>query len=256
MLCVSEWFLLKRRILLSLSLWHIIIICALLALLTLSLVCFHCSVNFEKLWVKLSLVKEKETFWLFHFISLKQCSEINKMWVRVRVVWLRSHFPATMGQNMTPLLVWGSEMASWMLSVKCSEGSYSKHKLGLTVRFHISPYVNKSKSKPVREKLLSFGYICTEFPQELQLPSPKQKKAFLEEATWRAWQQHKYFLSELMHGLDLHSAEQVRNQMWSTELFSSRVGCSELSAQPSAALKQAQYADCVVRNEAQTAWPL
>lgn len=178
MLCLSEWFLLKRRILLSLSLWHIIIICALLALLTLSLVCFHCSVNFEKLWVKLSLVKEKETVWLFHFISLKQCSEINKMWVRVRVVWLRSHFPATMGQNMTPLLVWGSEMASWMLSVKCSEGSYSKHKLGLTVRFHISPYVNKSKSKPVREKLLSFGYICTEFPRELQLPSPKQKKLF------------------------------------------------------------------------------
>lgn len=84
----------------------------------------------------------------------------------------------------------------------------------------------------------------------------QSKKSFLEEATWRAWQQHKYFLSELMHGLDLHSAEQVRNQMWSTELFSSRVGCSELSARPSAALKQAQYADCVVRNEAQTAWPL
>lgn len=101
---------------------------------------------------------------------------------------------------------------------------------------------------------MSFGHICTEFPRELQLPSPKQK-SFLEEATWRAWQQHKHFLSELMHGLDLHSTEQVRNQMCFTELFSSRVGCSELSAQPLAALKQAQYLDWVVRNEAQTAWP-
>lgn len=79
---------------------------------------------------------------------------------------------------------------------------------------------------------MSFGYICTEFPRELQLSSLKQK-SFLEEATWRAWQQHKYFLSELMHGLDCHSAEQVRNQMCLTELFSSGVGCSELSVRSS-----------------------
>lgn len=81
---------------------------------------------------------------------------MNKMWVCVRVVWFWSHFPATMGQNVMPLLVWDSEMASWMLSLKCSEGSYSKHKLGLTVRFHISPCMNKSKNKPVRGEVVEF----------------------------------------------------------------------------------------------------
>lgn len=140
-----------------------------------------------------------------------------------------------------------------MLGLKCSEGSYSKHKLGLTVWFHISPCMNKSKSKPVRGEVFEFWVHLYRISSGAETSFTK---ANLEEATWRAWQQHKYFLSDLMHGLDLHSAEQVRNQMCLTELLSSRVGCSELSAQPSAALKQAQYLDWVVRNEAQTAWPL
>lgn len=145
---------------------------------TLCLACFHCSVNFEKLWVKLSLVKEKETIWLFQFIWLKRCSKINEMWVCVRAVWLWSHFPATMGQNMMPLLVWSSEMASWMLSLKCSEGSYSKHRLGLAVWFHISPCMNKSKSKPVRgEIFLGLGTSVQNFLRSCN-SLHQSKKAF------------------------------------------------------------------------------
>lgn len=137
--------------------------------------CFHCSLNFEKLWVKLSLVKEKETIWLSPSIWLKQRSEINKMWVYIRVV---CHFPATLGQNTTPSPVWGSEMAPWMLSLKCSEGNYSKHNLGLTVRFHISLCMNKSKSKAGRREVVEFWVHLYRISSGPATSFTKQKRLF------------------------------------------------------------------------------
>lgn len=75
---------------------------------------------------------------------------------------------------------------------------------------------------------MRFGYICTEFPWELQVPPAKHKSLFAD-GSWRVRHKHKYFVSELMPGLDAGGAEQVRKQMHLAELFSSGVGCSELT---------------------------
>lgn len=69
-------------------------------------------------------------------------------------------------------------MASWMLILKCSEGNYSEHKLGLTVRFHISLCMNKSKSKPVRGEVVEFWAHLYRISSGAATSFTKAKKLF------------------------------------------------------------------------------
>ena len=73
--------------------------------------------------------------------------------------------------------------------------------------------------------MLRFGYLCTGFPWELQVPSLKQRSFFGRSQLAQA----RDFLSGQMHGAERGSAERVRKQMHLTEIFSSGVGCSELT---------------------------